>query len=453
MEQAIMRPFFMRLRLWQVMSLVAICCLLPHNAGAMPKIQTFQSPQGQPVWLIQDASVPLVAVNLTWRGAGSATDPADKLGLASMAASLLTEGAGDMDATQFYAELEEKAIRLSFSSSRDSFSVSLQSLNAHLDAAARLANLAFTQPRFEAAAISRVREQMKTGIAYREQTPSAQAEEQWWAVAFAGHPYSKTPDGTRETLDRITATDLRRFLADGLAHDNLIVSVAGDIGAEQAGVVVDRLLQGLPAKASERTRLPDDGLSHKGQVAVTPRPLPQSVAVFGQEGIARQDPDYYAALIVNYVLGGGGFSSRLMEEIREKRGLTYGIGTGLVSLQGQPLLMGQVSSETAKMPETLRLLRQVMADIKAKGITAEELKNAKDYLNGSFPLELDGSRKLAGLLNSMQYFGLPPEFLQQRAQLIEQVTLEQANAVAAKLLQPDQLVITIVGNPALETTK
>ena len=431
--------------------LVAFLSAFSHNAHAMPDIQVIHSPQGRTAWLIEDHAVPLVAVNFLFRDAGSATDPENLQGLATLSGSLLTEGAGELDEAAFHTLVEEKGIRLGYSVSRDTFSGSMQTLSEHLDTAARLVNLTLTQPRLEEAAINRARAQQKTSIAYREQTPDAQAEQLWWEVAFEGHPYRLPPDGTVASLDRVTRADITGFLQSRLAQGNLIVSISGDITAPRAAQLLDTLFSGLPAAASAAAVIPPYQLRGP-QLSVQKRDLPQSVAVFGQPGIARRDPDYYAALTVNYVLGGGGFASRLMEEIREKRGLTYGIGTGLVSLHNAPLLMGRVSTVNGNMAEALRLTRQVLTEMQTRGLTATELQNAKDYLNGSFPLELDSTRKLAGLLTSMQYFGLPTDFLENREGLINAVTLAQANVVAKRLLAPENLIIAIVGNPGLDET-
>jgi zinc protease len=435
-------------RLLLTLWLVAFLCLLSHNAYAMPHIQTITSPEGRTAWLIEDHAVPLVAVNFLFRDAGSATDPEALQGLATLSASLLTEGAGDLDSDAFHTLIEEKAIRLGYSASRDTFSGYLQTLTEHLDTAAQLVNSTLTQPRLDVPSLARAREQQKTSISYREQTPDAQVEKLWWEAAFAGHPYRLPPDGTPAALDTITRTDVAGFLDSRLADSNLVVSIAGDITAERASALLDAMFQGLPATAEAMASIPSHTLSGP-LLKVAKRDLPQSVAVFGQPGIDRRDPDYYAALLVNYVLGGGGFASRLMEEVREKRGLTYGIGTGLVALHTAPLLMGRVSTVNGSMAEALRLTREVFADMQTKGLTAAELQNAKDYVNGSFPLELDSTRKLASLLTSMQYFGLPQDFLEQREGLINAVTLADANRVAQRLLAPDRLVIYVIGNPDL----
>ncbi len=434
-----------------LLAFLPLVFLFSPTAQAMPDIQVIHSPQGRTAWLIEDHAVPLVAVNFLFRDAGSATDPEDKQGLATLSASLLTEGAGDLDEQAFHTLIEEKAIRLGYSVSRDTFSGSMQALTEHLETAARLVNLTLTQPLLEESALNRAREQQKMAIAYREQTPDADAEQRWWDLAFQGHPYRLPPDGTAATLDRIKRADIEQFLQTRLGQSNLIVSISGDITAPRAAQLLDALFSGVPAKPSAAATIPAHMLTGP-LLNVQKRDLPQSVAVFGQPGIARRDPDYYAALIVNYVLGGGGFASRLMEEIREKRGLTYGIGTGLVSLHNAPLLMGRVSTVNGNMAEALKLTRQVFGELQTRGITAEELKNAKDYLNGSFPLELDSTRKLASLLTSMQYFDLPRDFLESREQLISAVTLEQANAVAKRLLAPERLIVYVVGNPGLDET-
>jgi zinc protease len=169
------------------------------------------------------------------------------------------------------------------------------------------------------------------------------------------------------------------------------------------------------------------------------------VAFFGHASIRRTDPDFYAMMIVDYTLGSGSFSSRLMDEIREKRGLTYGIGTMLTDMGAGPLILGQVSAASDKMDQALSLTQSIWQDVGEKGITPQELSDAKFYLNGSFPLQQDSTKKLSALMLYMQQQNLPLDYLDQRASLIDAVTLEHANSVAARVLKSQNLIITEVG--------
>jgi zinc protease len=422
------------------------------QAQPMPDVQTLQTGDGLTAWLIEDHSVPIVSVNFLFRQGGSIANPDGREGLAALTAALLLEGAGDDDSVAFQAQLEEKAIRLSFDAGRDSFGGSLQTLKEEWPEAARLANLALTRPQFTNTALRRVKQQTETTIAYNQQTPSTVASQTWWQVAFPNHPLRHPIEGTLESLKTITRKDVQTFHRQRLAKDTLVVSIAGDVTKEEAADFLSRLFEGLPAKSTPLPAalqtLPKPTV--RKEPVYVHRALPQATAVFGQMGIRRDDRDYFTAALLNHSLGGGGFSSRLMEEIREKRGLTYGIGTGL-SFVGQSggLLMGRLAADNTKMNQALDLTHTVWKDVATKGLTATELKDAQDYQNGSFPLQLDSSSKLASLLSAMQFYNLGQDYLDKRYGLVENVTEADVEKMAARLLKAEELLIVVVGDTTI----
>ena len=291
-----------------------------------------------------------------------------------------------------------------------------------------------------------MRDQIASSLARRAVDPGWIASRTFMELVFAGHPYASPVDGTLETLPRIAVEDLRAFVKTRLARDNLIVGVAGDITAAELGPLLDKAFAGLP-KTAGAVDVPAATLRNGGETVVIERPVPQSVALFGEKGIPRKDPDWYAGQVVNYVLGGGGFNSRLMEEIREKRGLAYGVSTGISPYDKASVLMGQVATQNARVAESLDLVRQEWKRMAEEGPTQEELDDAKTYLIGSFPIGLDSTGSIAATLVAMQRYDLGIDHLDRRSALIEAVTLEDARRVAKRLLDPAALTFVVVGQP------
>ena len=400
--------------------------------------------QDQTALLFSDASVPIVSIDFSFK-AGSAFDPDGKEGLAAITAAMLTESVQGYDALSYKKALERHAIQLSYDATRDDLVGRLQFLKDQKDAAIRLARLSFLQPAFIKDDLARIKRQQSSYFDYKEQTPRILARDLWWETAFAGHPYAHPIEGTRDTVARLTPKDVQSFFTHCLTRRQFTVGIAGDIDAPEATVLLKELFGDLPDTAGCAKVVP---LTLKqGQNIHQTRDVPQNVAFFGHASIRRTDPDFYAMMIVDYTLGSGSFSSRLMDEIREKRGLTYGIGTMLTDMGAGPLILGQVSASADKMPQALALTQSIWQDVGDKGITPQELSDAKLYLNGSFPLQQDSTKKLSALMLYMQQQNLPLDYLDQRAALINAVTLEQANSVAARVLNAQNLIITEVGPP------
>lgn len=426
-------------------ALVAALIFFAPFAAKAAEVVTVNAPEGVEAWLSEEHTIPMIAVSISIPG-GSVRDPEDLPGLASMMSALLDEGAGDLDDTSYKEELETYAIRLGFGSGREFLTATMSTLTENADEAFRLLALALQEPRFDAAPIERIRAQTIAGLRQDEEDPGTVAAKAWSEAYFLDSPYAHYPDGNFESVAAITANDIKSFAEEYIARGGIKIAVAGDITPERYEAYLNQIFGPLPLRDIEPIAPPQD--YGAPETHVIDMDIPQPAAIFGMRGPLRHDPDFIPAYIANYILGGGGFSSRLMDEVREKRGLTYGISTGLNDYLSAARIMGSVKSERTRIATALDVTRDVMQDFAENGITEMELTDAKTYLTGSFPLSLDSNTKIAGVLNGFQRVGLGPEYVAERNDLIEAVTMEQVNAVAARYFNPENMLVVIAGTPA-----
>jgi zinc protease len=416
--------------------------LFATPAAAMSKIERVVSPGGIEAWLVREKSVPLIAMEFSFKG-GANQDPAGKPGVSYMTAASLDEGAGDLDAKAFQARAERNAVELSFRSSRDEIRGSLKVLSDRKDEGFDLLRLALNQPRFDQEPIERIRAQMITALKRETTSPNHIGSQLWWRTAFPNHPYSLPTNGTLESVPTITRDDLVAYTGRALARDNLKVGVVGDIDAETLGVMLDRVFGSLPAKAQLRP-VPQVRPEAAGKRLEVQLDVPQTVVSFGGSGIPRKDPDFIPAYIVNHILGGGSFSSRLYSEVREKRGLAYSVYSYLLPLDAAALFMGGTQTRADKAHETVALIEQEIKRLAEEGPTVDELDRAKSYIQGSYALSFDTSTKIAAQLVQLQVDDLGIDYWERRNSLIEAVTLDDVKRVARRLLDGGVL-FTMVG--------
>jgi zinc protease len=407
-------------------------------------IERVVSPGGIEAWLVHEPAVPMIAIDFAFVG-GAAQDAPGKGGTASLVASLLDEGAGDLDAKTFHARLERKAIELGFQAERDTLRGTLRTLTENKDEAFDYLRLAVTQPRFDQSDVEVIRAQILSMLLRATTSPTDIANLRWWQVAFADHPYGRPVNGTLESVPTVTIADLKDYTHRVLARGNLKVAVVGDIDAETVKVMLDRVFGGLPAQPELRP-VPNVSPQGLGRRIVVKVDVPQAVVTFGGPGIARKDPDFMAAYIVNHILGGGAFSSRLYQEVREKRGLAYSVYDSLVWLNHSALFLGGTATRADRAGETLEVIDKEIHRLAEEGPTEDELAKAKAYLNGSFVLNLDTSSKIAALLVQLQLDGLGIDYFTRRPEMINGVTLEDARRVAKRMLDGGMLV-TVAGRP------
>jgi zinc protease len=400
---------------------------------------------GRSAWLIEDHSVPVVSIAWAWRG-GAALDPAEHAGALAMGAALLTEGAGDLDNRAFADALRDEAIGLGFGAERDGFEGSLRALRTALPEAVRLANLAMRAPRLDQPAVARVRARAVAGARAQLETPRGQVGRAFWAAAYPDHPAGRPTGGTVETLSALPEEAIRAALARQIRSGGLLVAAAGAITPAELETLMPALFEGLPAGAPpEAPPLPAFTAFDRRVVEVA---SPQSAILFGQPGLPVTDPEWETAQVVLRVLAGGGFSSRLMEAVRVKRGLAYGIGAGLDVLFGQGIVVGSSATDNARVAETIAVTREEWARMAAEGPTREELDDAVAFLTGNLPLQFTDSRRIAGTLLALRRNGRPIDWLNERAERLRALTTAQTTAVARRLLAPAALSVAIAGQPA-----
>lgn len=434
--------------LFLLLSLLVIVTPLPGNAedrAPLLKIQEVKSPGGITAWLAEDHSVPVIAFEYAFRGAGSAQDPSDKQGLARMVSNTMDEGAGDLDAQAFQKALRDLVITLNFGADRDHFNGSLKTLTKNKDRAFELLTLALTRPRFDAEAIERMRAANESRIRSSLSDPEWMAARLQNDAAFAGHPYAMNSGGTLSTLPKIAARDLRNFHKIMIGRNNLVVAVAGDITAKELAGQLDAIFGSLPEVSPPA--IADLSIQNQGKAFLYEYDSPQTIIEIIQPGIKRTDPAYHTAQVMNFVLGSSGFGSRLTEEIREKRGLTYGIYSGLQTMDHAEALSVSTSTANANAGEMLGLIRAEFKRMKNTPVTAKELEDAKAYLIGSLPLTLTSTDKIADLALSLRLEDLPRDYLDIREREIRAVDAGSVQKLAEKLLAPESFVTVLVGRP------
>lgn len=431
------------MRAWAAWGLILGLTGAGLPAMAQIEVQEVTSPAGHRAWLMQDDSLPFVAIEILFQG-GTTLDAPDRRGAIYMMTGLLEEGAGARDARAFSQAVEGLAAQFGFSASPDTVRISARMLSENREAAAALLNDALSQPRFDEDAIERVRAQVLSGLARQSQDPDWIAGATFAAQAYGTHPYASAEEGTPETVAALTQDDMiaahRATLVTGRAH----IGAAGDITPDELGHLIDMILAGLPQEGPALAGPVDFSLT--GGVSVIDFPSPQSVVIFGHDGLAESDPDFFAAFVLNEALGGG-FKSLLNEEVRINRGLTYGIGTGLVTREWQPMFVGQFSSSNELVGEAIGVTQAALRDVAQNGLAPERVEAAKQNLIGAYPLRFDGNGQIAAILAGMQRQGRPLDYLTTRNASIAAVSVEDVTRVAARLLRPQALRFVVVGQP------
>jgi len=424
---------------------VAAPAFAAGSVGDHLTVQRVVSPGGIEAWLVEAKSVPIVAVEVAFE-AGARFDPAAKPGLAGMMAGLLDEGAGAMDSEAFKAALQDKAIHMSFGANLDTVQGSLHTLAPYTEDAFKLFALALSKPRFDKTAVERVRAQILVSLAQQESDPDTIASKAWFADALAGHAYARPVYGTPASVKTLTRDDIVKFHAHQIGRDRLKIAVVGPIDAKTLARLLDETFGGLPALGPAPPAAPLTVVT-PAKIDIIQRGIPQSVVSFGAPGIKVADPDFMPAYVMNYILGGGGFSSRLMDELREKRGLTYGISTSLAVLEGGGLLLGGFSTRNESAGDAYRLLLAEVERMAKDGVTDKELEDAKTYLTGSYPLRFDTNEKIASQLLTYRVFGYPIDYIIRRNDLVRGVTKADVARAAQRLLKTDRFVFVVVGQP------
>ena len=431
------------MRVWSHSSFIALLLTLAWSPAFAMDVKSLPAPKNEEVWYVSDHTLPLIVMTVALP-AGSAYDPPGKPGVANFAAQLLDEGAGNLRSDAFQTALANRAIRLTITPERDDLVLTLVTLSGNAKDAFQLLGLALSHPRFDADSIARVRAQVQADLADQDDDPEAVAERGFYENFFGSHPYGHAIIGTSASIAAINAVDLHRFAAGHWVSRGLKAAVSGDVDRTTLATLLKSAFGNLP-NGGQR---PLPAVSHAGKpgVSVVSMPVPQPNAVFGLPGMLRNDRQYIAGFVANYILGGGGFASRLTNEVREKRGLTYDVSTSLDSLRKSGFVIGRVATRRGGMKETIDVIRDALKNFSQNGPTDKELADAKTYLTGSYPLSFSSNLGTSDQLNTFQRIGLDIGYVQNRNALINAVTLDQVKAAAKRLFDPARLTVVVAGS-------
>jgi zinc protease len=410
-------------------------------ARADVDIQEITSESGVTAWLVEDYTVPVINIRFAFTG-GSVQEPEGKEGLANLMTGLFDEGAGDLESAAFQERMDDAGGEMSFSATRDAIFGSLRMLAEDREEVLDLLRLAVTEPRFDQAPFERIRAQILTGLQSRERDPQHQGRLAFAKALYGDHPYGRSDEGTSETLAALSPDDVRALHERLFARSNLHVAVVGAIDAETLAEVLDEVFGDLPAEADLVEIEPvEPALAQEVGFEFA---LPQSSLQLVYPGLARDDEDFFAAFLMNHVLGGGSFSSRLFNEVREARGLTYGIGSWLRTDDYTNSLNIATSTRSDRVTEALQVIEAEIARMIEDGPTEEELADAKRYLIGAYAINnLDTSASVARTLVELQRNDLGIDYISRREELINEVTREQAHEAARRLLSAEPALMVI----------
>ena len=421
--------------------------VLRENEFSMADVQVVTSPGGITAWLVEEDFVPMVAVEMAWRG-GSASEPIGKDGVGWLLGYMMNEGAGDLDTTAYGARMEDLSMEFGCGVGMDWTTCSFTTLTATEDESFEMMRLAFAELRMDSEPFERAKRELIAGLNASEMDAKTLASRAMNDAIVPGHPYARHP--TQQSVSAAGKGDVRSMMQQLMTRDRLLVVVVGDISADELKVRLDQVFGSLPAASGLPEPRDATPLPATRSPIVKKLSQPQTLVLFSGPGIRREDPDFYAAYLLNYTLGGGALSSRLSEDLREKRGLTYGVATGL---SVQPHLWrwtGSSSTMNQTASEVVRLVRENIARLGREGPTEQELADAKAYITGAFPLAFDSNAKIARNLLGFRQDGMDVDYVQQRNSHFEAVTLEDVKRVAGEYMKPEAFTFVLVGEPRID---
>jgi len=400
---------------------------------------------GMVLLLAEQHSIPMVTVNMAIT-AGSTAEPGDKPGLASLTASLLTQGTKERTASRISSEIDYIGGSLSTSGGEDFASASLRVLKKDIRTGLDLLSDVLLNPVFDQKEIDRKVKETLAEIQRQKEEPGAVAGEAFQKAVFGAHPYGRTNDDVAAYLPKLTRQDVLSFHAARYSPNQAIIAVVGDVTEKELVPLLNEYFKPWRRKEQKQPAYDKTPVIEKTAALRIDKKITQANVVMGHVGISRENPDFYACVVMNYILGGGGFSSRLMDNIRDNRGLAYSVHSGFAAQKepGAFQVIIQTKNESANevIAETLGELRRIQSE----PVSEQELADAKAYLTGSFPLRMDTSAKIAGMLTSIELYNLGLDYPQTYLKSIKEVTREDLQRVAKKYLRPDNMVLVVVAD-------
>jgi zinc protease len=414
-------------------------------SGDFAEIQQFTTPGGASVWLVSEPSIPILSLQMAWKG-GEAADPEGLEGLGDAVGYNMNEGAGDLDSLAFQTRMEDLNMSFGCSVSNDWTSCSASMLTDNEDDAMALIATAFADPRFDEGPFERFRREQQVGINMRETSPGYLAWRAQSQALYPDHPYARIK--TEESIAALTPELAKEQMRKLMVKDRLLVTAVGDISPEELAPMIDEVIAGLP-ETSELPETADIVLPElePSDPIIVELPQPQTLVQFTGPGLKRDDPDFFPAYVLNYTYGGGGFESRLMQTLRVQQGLTYGIYTDINPGEHVQTWGGSGQTKNESAGDFIRGIKIEMQDFVDNGVTEEELADAKAYLTGSYPLGFDSNAKIAGQMMGVRQENLGIGYFDSRNEMVRAVTLEDVNRVAKEYLDPSSYLFIAVGEP------
>ncbi len=413
------------------------------NTGtAQINIREIKPAPGIKAWFVPEKTLPILSLTFSF-SAGAAYEPADKRGMSALLAQMLLEGTEKRTSYQFKNDLLDQAIELSFTVDQDRITGNLRTSLQNLDKAVMLLKEVLYSPRFAEEDLNRLKSQHKVLLENQFEQPETQVELKHLQMLMGTHPYAFFPSRSLETLQNISATDMRSYYASHLTKDSLVIGVCGEISEEKLSTLLINLFGGLPDHSSLDV-LPAPSLDFTARTETKVMNIPQSIVRFSHPGVRHTHPHFMKLYLLNHIIGGKS-SSRLFYNIREKQGLVYNINTELHNLEHAQLFNGSFGTDNSSTAQVIKNIKTIWQDIAKKGITAQELKDAQAYLIGAFPRVFSSSKETASAIHTYQVYGLGLDYFKNRTQIINAVSLKDLNTFAQDFLKSDQLVFTVVG--------
>ena len=424
--------------------LVALLLGLPLSAQAALTLQNWQTPQGTRVLFVESHELPMLDISVDFP-AGSARDPAGKAGLAHLTHGMLDQGAGGLTDTAIAHRLADVGAVLAGNFDRDRAGVTLRTLSSATEKTAALDVLArvLQQPDFPPAVIKREKQRLISAIREAEADPGTVADKAFYRALYGNHPYAHDESGEPAAIAQLARDELLAFYRTHYSAPNAVISLMGDISRAEAEAIAARLAAGL-SRAAAVPALPKPASAAATTTHIA-FPSAQSHVLVGAVGMARNDPDFFPLYVGNYVLGGGGFDSRLMREVRDKRGYAYSAYSYFMPMrEAGPFQLG-LQTRLEQTDDALKVAQATVRQFIADGPTEAELTQAKSNLTGGFPLRIDSNKKILDYLSVIGFYHLPLDYLDTWVDKVNAVDVAAVKQAFARRIDPDQLVTVIVG--------
>ena len=414
------------------------------NKSIAIDFKSLKTDSGIKFWLVEDKSLPLISLSFLFKG-GSSLDPGGKEGVTNLMTSLLDEGSDNFSASEFKLAMRENGVKISYSASKEKINGTFQVVKSQIQEGFWLLHESLNKPLFQLDKINEVKSQIEASIKIDQSNISTIASDKFNDFFFINNKLGKTVKGNLDSLSKIKRLDILKSFEKSITKNNLVIGIAGDINSELAKKYIDYVFGNLPINNSIKpiSTLPD----LRNGVEIFEIDTPQTTVVFGQRGLSRNNKDYFSARIANYILGGGGFQSRLYKEIRERNGLVYSIYSYLLPFERTGIIIGGFQTRNENVKNTIQKVRDEWINIRVNGISKKELANAKTYFKGSFSRNLTSTVSIANLLMIVQYYDLGEDYFANRDLIIDNVKLNHVNKLVKNLFDNDKLFFMVVGKP------